>query len=79
MRITSKGQVTISQDIRDLAGFQPGTDVDFVMGADGVVRVVAAGAAPDRRSADMARAISGLRGSGTTGLSSAEILALTRP
>ena len=30
MRITSKGQVTIPQDIRERAGMRPGTDVEFV-------------------------------------------------
>ena len=38
MRITIKGQVTIPQDIREFAGFRPGTDVEFVIGDDGVVR-----------------------------------------
>ena len=32
MRITIKGQVTIPQEIRDKAGFRPGTEVDFVIG-----------------------------------------------
>ena len=31
MRITSKGQVTIPQDIRERAGLLPGTDVEFVL------------------------------------------------
>lgn len=31
MRITSKGQVTIPQDIREKAGLLPGTDVEFVL------------------------------------------------
>lgn len=30
MRITSKGQVTIPQAIRDKAGLLPGTDVEFI-------------------------------------------------
>ena len=38
MRITIKGQVTIPRDIRKFAGFRPGTDVEFVIGDDGVVR-----------------------------------------
>jgi len=29
-RVTSKGQITIPQDIRDKFGFLPGTDVDIV-------------------------------------------------
>jgi AbrB family looped-hinge helix DNA binding protein len=34
MRITSKGQVTIPQEIRERAGFLPNTDVDFVVDGD---------------------------------------------
>ena len=39
MRITSKGQVTIPQEIRERAGFLPGTDVAFAMDGDGTVRL----------------------------------------
>ena len=38
MRITSKGQVTIPQAVREAAGLRPGTEVDFVI-EDGVVRL----------------------------------------
>jgi AbrB family looped-hinge helix DNA binding protein len=38
MRITSKGQVTIPQDIREEFGFLPHTEVDFVV-ENGVVLV----------------------------------------
>jgi len=31
MRVTSKGQVTIPQDIRNKLGFRPNTDVEFVV------------------------------------------------
>ena len=41
MRITSKGQVTIPQSIRDSAGFLPNTEVDFEVDGD-VVRLVKA-------------------------------------
>lgn len=75
MRITIKGQVTIPQDIRDLAGFQPGTEVDFVIGDDGVVRVVPQGkGGPAALDAAIAR----LRGSADTAMTTAEIMALTR-
>lgn len=75
MRITTKGQVTIPQDIREQAGFLPGTDVDFVLGDDGVVRVVAA----DQGRGDVLNdAIARLRGSADAGLTTAEIMALTR-
>ena len=30
MRVTSKGQVTIPQDIREKLGIRPGTEVEFV-------------------------------------------------
>jgi AbrB family looped-hinge helix DNA binding protein len=36
MRITSKGQVTIPQHIREEAGLLPHTEVDFILDADGV-------------------------------------------
>lgn len=40
MRITSKGQVTIPQEIRERAGLLPHTEVDFVIDEDGGVRIV---------------------------------------
>lgn len=44
MRITSKGQVTIPQPIREAAGFLPNTEVEFEL--DGTaVRIVKAGRA----------------------------------
>ena len=39
MRITSKGQVTIPQAIRERAGFLPGTEVEFRLSEDGSVRL----------------------------------------
>ena len=41
MRITSKGQVTIPQDVRDEVGLLPHTEVEFVIERDGV-RIVKA-------------------------------------
>ena len=76
MRITIKGQVTIPQDIREFAGFRPGTDVEFVIGDDGVVRVIAAG--PGGAGSRLDAVIAGLRGSADTGLTTDEIMALTR-
>lgn len=78
MRITTKGQVTIPQDVRDFAGFQPGTEVEFVIGDDGVIRVVAAGQGGGIRGTRLDNVIAGLRGSADTGLSTDEIMALTR-
>lgn len=42
MRITSKGQVTIPQEIRERAGLLPHTEVDFILEADGGIRIVKA-------------------------------------
>jgi AbrB family looped-hinge helix DNA binding protein len=73
MRITSKGQVTIPQEIREAAGFLPGTDVEFTLGDDGVVRLThPAGTSP------VATAIARLRGRAQAGLTTEEIMALTR-
>jgi AbrB family looped-hinge helix DNA binding protein len=74
MRITSKGQVTIPQDIRERAGLLPHTDVEFIY--DGkTVQIVRA----DRRKTNRgARLVAQMRGRGTGKLSTDEIMALTR-
>lgn len=76
MRITSKGQVTIPQEIREQAGLLPNTDVEFEF--DGrAVRIVKARAAkkPGRGEILVAR----MRGRGDVSMSTDEIMALTRP
>ena len=76
MRMTSKGQVTIPQNIRDAAGFLPGTELEFIMDDAGTVRV--------RRHADqpenpaLRAALGRLRGAATTKMTTDEIMALTR-
>ncbi len=42
MRITSKGQVTIPQDVRKRAGLLPYTEVEFVVEEDGTVKIIKA-------------------------------------
>lgn len=74
MRITSKGQVTIPQAIREKYGLLPDTDVEFVI-SGGRVTIVAVPAKDDDRGS---KAVARLRGSATTGMSTDEILALTR-
>jgi len=49
MRITSKGQVTIPQDIRERAGFMPNTEVDFVWDGELVYLVKASEATKPTR------------------------------
>lgn len=78
MRITSKDQVTIPQNVRDFAGFHPGTDVEFIIGDDGVVRVVAAGQGGSLRARRLDAAVAALHGSADAGLSTYEIIVLTR-
>jgi AbrB family looped-hinge helix DNA binding protein len=74
VRITSKGQVTIPQTIREQFGLLPDTEVDFVV-VKGVVTLVR-GTAPQGDRGD--RAVAGLRGSGRGGMTTDELLALTR-
>ncbi len=76
MRITSKGQVTIPQAVREQAGLLPETEVEFVVDHDGV-RIVKARTARGASRGD--RAIARLRrGEGRISLSTDEIMALTR-
>ena len=73
MRITSKGQVTIPQEIRDRLGLQPETEVAFdVVGS--TVRIRRVAGRPGRGPGIVGR----LRGRATTRLTTDEILALTR-
>lgn len=73
MRITSKGQVTIPQDIRDQLGLLPHTEVEFEVRGQAVLLRKARARRPRGR---MVR--EHLRGRGDVGLSTDEILALTR-
>jgi AbrB family looped-hinge helix DNA binding protein len=68
MRVTIKGQVTIPLEFRRQAGLTPGTEVEFALAEDGTLRL--------RRAAG--GALAGLRGSATAGLSTEDIMALTR-
>jgi antitoxin PrlF len=74
VRITSKGQVTIPKDVRDQAGFMPGSEIDFVVEND-AVRLVKA---TDGRQRDIARRIASVRGSLKTRFSTDELMALLR-
>jgi AbrB family looped-hinge helix DNA binding protein len=74
MRITSKGQVTIPQAIRERFGLLPDTEVEFVVKGD-KVQIVKASARRETRGAKIVRR---LRRTGTVGLTTDEIMALTR-
>lgn len=73
MRITSKGQVTIPQAIRERHGLLPDVEVEFVEDGDEVKIVPRAGS--DDRGERVVRA---LRGTARTGLTTDEIMAMTR-
>jgi len=76
MRITSKGQVTIPQAIREQAGVLPNTEIEFVVTGD-VVAIVKAVRA--KRASRGARAVAGLVGTARPAkMTTDEILALTR-
>ena len=69
MRVTSKGQVTIPQAIREKLGITPFSEVDFVVEGNRVVLVKKEGEdTPFKR----------LRGVATVAMSTDEIMALTR-
>ena len=72
MKITSKGQVTIPQEIREATGLLPETEVEFVVRGNAVQIVKA------RTRLRGGRAVSGLRGRASTKMSTDEILKLTR-
>ena len=73
MRITSKGQVTIPQEIRLRLGLQPETEVEFdVVGNTARIRKVQG--RPGRGPGLVER----MRGRATTRLTTDQILALTR-
>ena len=73
MRITSKGQVTIPQDIRQESGLLPHTEVEFEIHQDGVLLRKASGRRPRGRAV-----VAFLRGRGDVAMTTEEILALTR-
>jgi AbrB family looped-hinge helix DNA binding protein len=75
MRITSKGQVTIPANIREQAGLLPHTEVDFHFDG-GAVRIVPA--TNKRKPGRGAAVVVHLRGRGRIGMTTDEIMALTR-
>lgn len=76
MRITSKGQVTIPQAVRERTGLLPNTDVEFIVEGDNVRLVKTT---PGRRPSRGVAAVQRLRASGRrVGLTTDEIMALTR-
>ncbi len=71
MRVTSKGQVTIPQAVREQLGITPGSEVEFHVDERGarLVRV---------SPGDGAALAATMRGRATVSMSTEEIMALTR-
>ena len=70
--VTTKGQVTIPKPVRDRLGIKPGNAVDFELAQDGRIVLVKVGGG---RQISRFEAIRGRAG---PGLSTDEIMALTR-
>ena len=81
MRVTSKGQVTIPRDLRDLAGIKPNSEVIFSIESgrlvltpkDGVQQV-----ADRQRLEQFLDTLARLEGSGDQDLDADALMALTR-
>jgi AbrB family looped-hinge helix DNA binding protein len=74
MRITSKGQVTIPQSIRVKMGYLPNTEVVFEVRENEVVLRKA----PPGRETRISSYLRAVRGSADTGMSTDQIMELTR-
>ena len=76
MRITSKGQVTIPQAIREQAGLMPNTEVEFIVDGDLVMLVKASDARKPTRGQLV---VQHLRRHGASfTMTTEELMALTR-
>jgi AbrB family looped-hinge helix DNA binding protein len=79
MRLTSKGQVTIPQDIRERLSLHPGTEVEFDI-VDDAVRIRKVGS-QSRRRQEVREWIARMRGAARNTqvrLTTDQIMALTR-
>lgn len=72
MKITTKGQVTIPQDLRDKVGIVPGSEVEFVEEGGRLYLQKLEGRGRGREL------VARMRGRGSVRMSTDEILALTR-
>jgi AbrB family looped-hinge helix DNA binding protein len=72
MRVTEKGQVTIPKALRDAVGIGAGSEVEFSQDGDSIVLRKVEGVSRGRQLVDR------LRGRGDVGMSTDEIMALTR-
>lgn len=78
MRVTTKGQVTIPQEIREKLGIFPGSEVDFIVQGNTVT--IKKAAANGRRRSRGEEIVARARGTGSVNLelTTDQIMALTR-
>ena len=74
MKITTKGQVTIPQDVREEFGLLPNTEVEFVRDGRGGVRLRKSARAGSRG----AELVAALRGKWRGKLRTDDVMAMTR-
>jgi antitoxin PrlF len=80
-RVTSKGQVTIPKRVRDYLGLRAGSTVEFRYVGDGRIMLTADEGAEKRAKREKERfekALAALRGSAGPGMSTNEVMRLTR-
>jgi len=80
LRVTEKGQVTIPKHIRDKAGIRPGTEVDFRL-EDGrvvVLKRLANESVRRKRGREILDYLDRMRGTANSGLTTDEIMEMTR-
>jgi antitoxin PrlF len=70
-KMTAKGQVTIPKRLRDHLGLKPGSEIDFELATDGRVFLETGDRPPQDRFVR-------LRGSAKLGMTTDELMALTR-
>ena len=72
MRVTTKGQVTIPQEVREELGIRPHTEVEFIKVNNGEYRLVKV------KKKRLNSRFAALRGTATVRMTTDEIMALTR-
>jgi AbrB family looped-hinge helix DNA binding protein len=78
MRVTSKGQITIPEQIRREEGFLPGTDIEFVRKDGDVVLRVKRQGRKSKREREIRTHLDQWRGSAAPGWTTARVMDLTR-
>ena len=76
-KMTTKGQVTIPKRMRDYLGLKPGSEVQFRYTGDGTIVVKVKEGKSEKRDR-LEKALAELAGSAGPGMTTDEVMALTR-